>query len=78
MMAQIPLVAITKYIDKVMPGSSLGNVIFWLSFCIIGQPSAVMMYAVDYWRVNTGSPIETSTAPVCRSFLWIKKCHDEL
>ena len=34
MMAQIPLVAITKYIDKLKPGSSIGNMIFWLAFCI--------------------------------------------
>ena len=38
MMAQIPLVFITKYCDDRWPGSSVGNIIFWISFCIVGQP----------------------------------------
>ena len=52
MMAQIPLVLITKYFDDRWPGSSVGNVIFWISFCIVGQPMAVLMYTVDYWQVQ--------------------------
>jgi len=50
MMGQIPLVAITKYFDKVRPGSSIGNIVFWISFCIVGQPMAVIMYTIDYWK----------------------------
>jgi diacylglycerol O-acyltransferase-1 len=38
MMMQIPLVLITKYFDERWPGSSFGNIIFWISFCIVGQP----------------------------------------
>jgi len=53
MMGQIPLVAITKYIDKVRPGSSIGNFIFWLSFCFLGQPIAIMFYTIDYWKINS-------------------------
>jgi len=53
MMGQIPLVAITGYFDKVWPGSSIGNVVFWLSFCIIGQPTAILMYTIDYWKMTT-------------------------
>lgn len=52
MMGQIPLIIITKKIDKRIPGSSLGNVIFWLSFCIVGQPMAMLLYTIDYWENN--------------------------
>lgn len=49
MMGQIPLVAITKYFDKLKPGSSIGNLIFWLTFCIVGQPMAIVMYTIDHF-----------------------------
>ncbi|GKY96977.1 hypothetical protein MPSEU_000656600 [Mayamaea pseudoterrestris] len=48
MMMQVPLVAITKYLYRRYPGTSVGNLIFWLSFCVVGQPMAVFLYAVDY------------------------------
>jgi diacylglycerol O-acyltransferase-1 len=48
MMGQIPLVWITKYLTKKLPGTSMGNVIFWLSFCVVGQPMAILMYTIDY------------------------------
>ena len=48
MMMQMPLVAITKYLYRKYPGSSVGNIIFWLSFCVVGQPMAVLLYTVDY------------------------------
>mmetsp|Transcript_23027 Transcript_23027/g.27248 ORF Transcript_23027/g.27248 Transcript_23027/m.27248 type:complete len:717 (-) Transcript_23027:515-2665(-) len=53
MMGQIPLVAVTKYFDKIWPGSSIGNVIFWFSFCVIGQPTAILMYTIDYWKMES-------------------------
>jgi diacylglycerol O-acyltransferase 1 len=48
MMGQIPLVAITKWLYRKYPGSSIGNMIFWLSFCVVGQPMAILFYTVDY------------------------------
>jgi diacylglycerol O-acyltransferase 1 len=48
MMMQMPLVVLTKYLVRKNPGSSIGNVIFWLTFCVIGQPMAVLMYTADY------------------------------
>ena len=47
MMAQIPLVEITKVIDRRLEGSQIGNVVFWLSFCIFGQPAAILLYYND-------------------------------
>lgn len=52
MMGQLPLIFITKMIDKRMPNSSVGNIIFWLSFCAIGQPMAMLLYTIDYWEHN--------------------------
>jgi len=48
MMMQIPLVAITKWLNRKYPGSSIGNMIFWMSFCVVGQPMAILLYTVDY------------------------------
>ena len=48
MMMQVPLVGFTKALYRMNPGSSLGNVIFWLSFCVVGQPMAILMYTADY------------------------------
>ena len=39
MMGQVPLVVMTKYLYRKNPGSSVGNLIFWTSFCLVGQPS---------------------------------------
>ena len=46
-MMQLPLVFISKYLSRKFPGS-VGNVIFWLSFCVVGQPMAILLYTVDY------------------------------
>jgi len=54
MMSQIPLIIVTKKLDKMYPGSSMGNIIFWLSFCIVGQPMAVILYTIDYWKISMG------------------------
>jgi diacylglycerol O-acyltransferase-1 len=50
MMAQIPLSAVTKYLYKRLPGTSIGNIIFWVSFCLVGQPTAMLLYTFDYWQ----------------------------
>mmetsp|Transcript_85978 Transcript_85978/g.248270 ORF Transcript_85978/g.248270 Transcript_85978/m.248270 type:complete len:245 (-) Transcript_85978:52-786(-) len=44
MMAQLPLVHLTAAIDRRLKGSQLGNIIFWISFCIVGQPLCVLLY----------------------------------
>lgn len=52
MMGQIPLIFLTKMIDRRFPGSSIGNVIFWISFCFVGQPMAMLLYTIDYWEIH--------------------------
>ena len=42
---QIPLVTITKPLERLEgPWKSIGNCFFWLSLCLLGQPSAVLFY----------------------------------
>jgi len=47
MMAQVPLVSATAWINRLAAGSpfeQLGNYLFWVSFCFFGQPLAVLLY----------------------------------
>lgn len=47
MMGQIPLVIVTKYLYRKYPDSSIGNILFWISFCLIGQPSKLQSFHFD-------------------------------
>lgn len=53
MLAQAPMIFITKAIDRMFGNSFVGNAIFWLSFCIVGQPMGVIMYYYDLCQVST-------------------------
>ena len=70
MMFQLPLVAITKFLYRRHPGSSIGNLIFWLSFCIVGQPVAVLLYAIDYEFQKETGDIVGGSQENCRIQLW--------
>jgi len=39
--AQLPLIFITR---RFMKGTKLGNLVFWFSFCILGQPMCILLY----------------------------------
>ncbi|GMH92448.1 hypothetical protein TrST_g1899 [Triparma strigata] len=54
MMGQVPLVFLTKYLDRKFKGSSVGNIIFWLTFCVLGQPCAILLYSIDYAQLQVG------------------------
>jgi len=68
MLMQVPLVMLTKSLVKCFPGSSIGNVIFWISFCFVGQPMAVLMYAIDYTYGNLAQDQVTEEKPLVRIF----------
>ncbi|KAF9193817.1 hypothetical protein BGZ51_002140 [Haplosporangium sp. Z 767] len=45
MFFQIPLIALTRPLEKWRgTGSGLGNMIFWVSFTILGQPACALLY----------------------------------
>jgi diacylglycerol O-acyltransferase-1 len=45
MMSQIPMIIVMDLFKKQLERSQIGNVVFWVSFCIIGQPIAVLIYS---------------------------------
>lgn len=47
-MGQVPLISLTEALRKRLKSDALGNVIFWASFCVLGQPVAVLAYFHDY------------------------------
>lgn len=56
MMVQLPLVSITLPLEKMQGVNSkiAGNAIFWLTFCLLGQPFAALMYFFA-WQAKYGS-----------------------
>jgi diacylglycerol O-acyltransferase-1 len=59
MMAQIPLIWFTAQIRNLRSKwgwiredtlDTIGNLVFWFSFCLVGQPLAVMLYWYDFQR----------------------------
>jgi hypothetical protein len=45
---QVPMVIVTEWLKRKIKKPFVGNVIFWISFCIIGQPLCMIMYYHDY------------------------------
>ena len=56
MMIQIPLIALTDVVQKIkwIQGKVAGNMIFWASFCLVGQPLAALLYFFA-WQAKYGS-----------------------
>jgi len=47
-LGQMPLVQVTRVIDKRLEGSQIGNMIFWFTFCFFGQPICAILYYYDF------------------------------
>ncbi|KAJ4983212.1 MBOAT family protein [Stagonosporopsis vannaccii] len=56
MMFQIPLIALTDLIQRIrgIDGKTAGNMIFWVSFCLVGQPLGALLYFFA-WQAKYGS-----------------------
>ncbi|KAF2714639.1 hypothetical protein K504DRAFT_420628 [Pleomassaria siparia CBS 279.74] len=56
MVVQIPLIALTDVLQKMkgIRGKMIGNMIFWVSFCLVGQPLAALLYFFA-WQAKYGS-----------------------
>lgn len=52
MLAQAPLVTITRKVNELFNNQVAGNVFFWLTFCIIGQPVGVILYYYESYISN--------------------------
>jgi len=56
MMFQLPLIAATVPLEKWKgpTGKIIGNSVFWVSFCLVGQPLAALLYFFA-WQAKYGS-----------------------
>lgn len=56
MMFQLPLIAATVPLEKMQTrrGKILGNSVFWISFCLVGQPLGALLYFFA-WQAKYGS-----------------------
>lgn len=56
MVVQLPLIAATLPLEKMegITGKIIGNSIFWISFCLVGQPLAALSYFYA-WQARFGS-----------------------
>jgi len=53
MLMQAPLIILTERYTK---GHQVGNIFFWIFFCVIGQPMIVLLYYHDYLAQNNINP----------------------
>lgn len=60
MVVQLPLIIITRPLTRIegMAGKVIGNCIFWISFCLVGQPLAALLYFFA-WQAKYGSVSKT-------------------
>ncbi|MCJ1310598.1 hypothetical protein MMC25_004263 [Agyrium rufum] len=56
MVIQIPLISATLPLERMQGtnGRIIGNCVFWVSFCLVGQPVAALMY-FSSWQAKYGS-----------------------
>ncbi|KAK8158182.1 MBOAT, membrane-bound O-acyltransferase family-domain-containing protein [Phyllosticta citribraziliensis] len=56
MLLQIPLVVVTDPLSRMkgVNGKVIGNLTFWISFCLVGQPLAALLYFFA-WQAKYGS-----------------------
>ncbi|KAE8348121.1 hypothetical protein BDV28DRAFT_161625 [Aspergillus coremiiformis] len=56
MLFQLPLIAVTAPLEKIKDpsGKVIGNSIFWVSFCLVGQPLGALLYFFA-WQAKYGS-----------------------
>ena len=56
MLLQAPLSFITKMVDKRFDNAFFGNVIFWMAFCIVGQPIGILLISYEKTKSEGGIP----------------------
>ena len=50
---QVPLIMMTDALRKKLNRDDWGNYVFWITFCVVGQPVSVLMYYHDYVVKNS-------------------------
>jgi len=57
-MMQVPMLPISKWLKNRTRGTTFeqaGNYLFWITFCVLGQPLCVMLYYI--WYVTRGQAL---------------------
>ncbi|CAM9219911.1 unnamed protein product, partial [Ectocarpus fasciculatus] len=54
MIAQAPLTYLTKKLDRMFDNAMIGNCLFWMLFCIVGQPMGVLLHYYDLKKAGGG------------------------
>ena len=49
---QVPLMYATGWLKKRLKNDQVGNLIFWVTFCIVGQPTSLILYYHDWIILN--------------------------
>ena len=62
---QIPLISLTAYLRAKVQNDMLGNAIFWTSFCVLGQPLCILLYAHGGWCVCSACACVRVRVRVC-------------
>src|ERR1700694_2237313 len=73
MIGQVPLVYLTEPLEKMRgSGTTIGNCIFWISFCLVGQPFGALYYFYRYITLfSTNLDGIVCTATDNRDFMYI-------
>lgn len=45
---------ITEKLKQKFDSERIGNIIFWISFCFLGQPLSIMLYFHDWVKQHGG------------------------
>jgi len=53
-MGQLPMIYLTEQLRAKTGNGDVGNAIFWISFCFLGQPLALILYFHDYRIMSLG------------------------
>ena len=64
---QVPLMYLTEYLKRKVKSDQVGNFIFWVTFCVIGQPISIILYYHDWLLINR--PEWCATTPLNCLFL---------
>ncbi|CAL8469029.1 g8570 [Coccomyxa elongata] len=51
-MSQVPLMFATGWLKRTLQNDQIGNFIFWITFCIVGQPTSLILYYHDWVITN--------------------------
>jgi len=62
MLFQLPLILLTAPFEKLKSplGKAIGNSFFWVTFCVVGQPFAALLYFFA-WQAKYGSVSRTQS-----------------